>query len=274
MASVVEADLAELKRADAKAGVGMKFAHRLFDARWLRSPSARFQLTGVVNRIDRRVFHPGTCGEVRFLYRLAYAKKTPKGVVASRLPMTVNLVFWQQPQPQISAGDCSALARRWMAPAGAGGERPRALGARRQGPLRLPVLTRARLKSLEINLQSERWPSAVRPDMGGHAAYLLRVFHPVAGAERLEVAPLENVPDVPRLRKDAGLRAEARRLAEGRSERARDRRRDRRHPREVPGAAGGVGGAARARAPREPPLRAGLPRRRFLGRYARGASTA
>ncbi len=97
----------------------MKFAHRLFDARWLRAPWARFELTGVVNRIDRRVFHPGTCGEVRFIYRLAYEKETPKGRVASRLPMTVNLVFWQQPE----GGDCSAVARRWLAPAGATGDR-------------------------------------------------------------------------------------------------------------------------------------------------------
>lgn len=204
VADVVDADLAELKRADAKAGVGMKFAHRLFDARWLRSPSARFQLTGVVNRIDRRAFHPGTCGEVRFLYRLAYEKKTPKGVVASRLPMTVNLVFWQPSE----GGDCGAVARRWMAPAGTGGERLARWALDGGGPLRLASLSRARLESLEINLQSERWPSAVRPDMGGHAGYLLRVFHPVAGAERLEAAPLENVPDVARLRKDAALRAE------------------------------------------------------------------
>ncbi len=213
VASVVEADLAELRRADAKAGVGMKFAHRLFDARWLRAPSARFELIGVVNRIDRRAFAPATlasttCGEVRFLYRLAYEKKTTKGVVASRLPMTVNLVFWQQPDQQPHNDDCGAVARRWMAPAGANGERLARWALADGGPLRLSSLSRARLKSLEINLQSERWPSAVRPDLGGHAGYLLRVFHPTTNGERLEPAPLENVPDVARLRKDPKLRAE------------------------------------------------------------------
>jgi hypothetical protein len=198
---VIERDLDEVKRADPRAGVGTKFAHRLFDVRWLRSPSARFQLAGVANRIDRRVFHPGTCGEVRLIYRLRYEKKTPKGVVASRLPMTVNLVFWQLPE----GSDCTAVARRWMAPAGTSLAR---WALEPSGPLRLASLGRARLKSLEINLQSVRWPSLVRPDMAGHAEYLLRVFHPAAADERLVEAPLENVPDVPRLSGDAALRAE------------------------------------------------------------------
>jgi hypothetical protein len=204
---VIEADLEEARRTDPKAGVGMKFAHRLFDARWLRAPWARFELIGVANRIDRRVFHPGTCGEVRFIYRLGYAKPTARGQVASRLPMTINLVFWQLPE----AGGCSAVARRWLAPAGAAGDRLAAWSLDAAGPLRVATLSRARLKSLEINLQSARWPSAVRPDLGGHAEYLLRVFHPSAtggAGRRLEAAPLENVPDVARLRADPRLRAE------------------------------------------------------------------
>src|SRR5262249_19782193 len=54
----VAADLAALRASDPKSGVGMRYAHRLFDARWLESSDTRFELVAVVNRLDRRAFSP------------------------------------------------------------------------------------------------------------------------------------------------------------------------------------------------------------------------
>jgi hypothetical protein len=168
--ATLSADLHAAQGRDPTLGRTMRASHRLFDARWLTSPRAHFELVGVVNRLDRAPFTPGFCGETRFVYRLAYRQ----GEVYSRLPMTVNLVFFQEPQP-----DCRAVAQRWQR-AGANFE----LGA-------------AELKSIEVNLQSVRWPSTVRPDMAGYAEYVLRVFRPQGDA--LVAAALENTPDVPRL---------------------------------------------------------------------------
>jgi hypothetical protein len=58
-------DLKSIYSSDSRWGVGMKYVHRGFDPDWLTMPSARWQLSAVVNRIDRRAFHPGTCGVCR-----------------------------------------------------------------------------------------------------------------------------------------------------------------------------------------------------------------
>jgi hypothetical protein len=156
---------------------------RAFDLRWLGSPSARFELVAVVNRVDRLDLSPGTCGEVRLIYRLAY---TEQGL-GSRLPFLVNVVLdWP-------AGDCAAVARRWVK---ADGD---AAAWLRAGPL-----AGARLARVEVNAQVVRFPSGVETEFAGQAAYLLRVYT-VAG-EGLLRAPLENTPDVDRLRADPALR--------------------------------------------------------------------
>ena len=53
------------------------------------APFADYALIGVINRLDRVVFKSDSCGELRFLYRLEYEKDKR----ASRLPMTINVVF-------------------------------------------------------------------------------------------------------------------------------------------------------------------------------------
>ena len=177
--SIVESlakDLRQLQFADPRLGLTIKAPHRLFDAAWLRSPSARFELVGVINRMDRAVLDPGTCGELRFVYRLAYRKAEVSGSIYSRLPMTVNVVFL------LPRDDCGALARQWLA-----GIDLKALG----------TLNAEHLKSVEVNLQAVRWPATVRPDMGGHAEYFLRVFRREGGL--YVPSPLENMPDVERL---------------------------------------------------------------------------
>jgi hypothetical protein len=55
-------------------------------------------------------------------------------------------------------------------------------------------------------VQSVRWPSAVRPDLGGHAEYVLRAFAWDAASGGYRPRKLENTPDVPRLLHDRALR--------------------------------------------------------------------
>lgn len=175
--SIVESlteDLDELKKSDRRLSPSMTSPHRLFDSAWLRSPLATYELVGIVNRQDRAPLVPGSCGEWRFIYRLAYRTTGPSSVY-SRLPMTVNAVFRI---PRNTKDDCTAAAKSW----------------RSLSPGPPPKLT---LKSVEINLQSVRWPSTVRPDMGGYAEYLMRVFVP--GETGFVVSGLENTPDLLRL---------------------------------------------------------------------------
>jgi hypothetical protein len=187
----LEHDLRALTARDPQAGVSVRgHAHRTFDTRWLRAASAHFELIALANRMDRRALDRGGCGETRLIYRLAY--REPEA--ASRLPLTVALEFR-------AGDDCKALAASWLSPPLQGP----ALAARlRAGPL--AGLDRARLIQLAINVQAVRWPSAVRPDLGGHAEYLLRAFR--WQQDRYLPRKLENTPDVARLRRDRALRAQ------------------------------------------------------------------
>src|SRR5262249_27070450 len=109
----LEKDLADTKQDDPHSGVGMAKAHRLFDARWLRSKNARFELVAVSNRLDRKPFAPkGACGEVRLLYRLAYATTSKGTAIASRLPATIAFTAW------VGDADCATAAKRWLIPTG------------------------------------------------------------------------------------------------------------------------------------------------------------
>src|SRR5688572_32566992 len=110
IARVLRADIAEIYAADKRYGVGMKFTHRGFDPAWLSSASVRLELVAVVNRIDRRVFHPGTCGELRFVYRAAY-QAPDKDRFSSRLPLTINVVFFLSDDGERCARRARALAR-------------------------------------------------------------------------------------------------------------------------------------------------------------------
>lgn len=199
--AAVRADLEQDRRRDARAGVGMRYAHRQFDARWLSSEHARFELIAVVNRLDRRPFSPEHCGEVRLIYRLSYTVTTRTGRVDSRLPMTVNLVRHQPSDGR----DCADVARRWLAGNGQGEDV--AWLTADTGPLAPARLAAAPLKSVELNFQSVRWPSTVRPNLGGHAEYVLRVFHSTDTAPFLQPARLENTLDTERLARDRRLRA-------------------------------------------------------------------
>ena len=196
--------IARIQRSDRLAGVGIsRYPHRLFDARWLASPDAFFELVGVANRMDRRPFQSGACGETRLVYRLAY--RTP--AMQSRLPMTVNVEL--RGDAPDADGSCVGTARRWQPPLPSMADE--ALGrwlVSPDGPLAPQRLAPTRIAQITTNLQSVRWPSAVRPDLGGHAEYMLRAFRWNAGMQRFDVATLENTPDLAKLKANAPLRKE------------------------------------------------------------------
>ena len=188
----LKADVRALYAKDKAYGVGMRFSHRAFDFTWLDATDVRFELAAVANRVDRRPFARdandaprATCGELRVLYRLAYATTTKAGPFSSRLPMTMNVVFWLPPEPD---GGCAKAAR----------------ALEQDLPALVPTLAR---KSVEVNVQTLRWPSTVRPDLGGHAEYVLRVFEQTK--DGLVPAPLENTPDIERIARSPALRAQA-----------------------------------------------------------------
>ncbi|POR56499.1 hypothetical protein [Bosea psychrotolerans] len=180
---------------------------RVIDLGWLNSPIAQFRLSAVVNRLDRRDFASlggeTGCGEVRLIYRLAYAfeDRQLKRQLASRLPFTLNAVFTTAALPGETCNDTAAL---WLSQQ-ANTETAVSAKAIIDGPL---ARARLSLKQVEINAQIVRFPSGMETQFGGQAAYLLRVFAAARqdSALTLSPKPLENTPDIPRLKADAALR--------------------------------------------------------------------
>ncbi len=193
---VIANDLDKRAAEDPYLAVTMAKKHRLFNKAWLTSPKARFELVGIFNRADRDVFarsEDGRCGEIRFIYRLAYSFENQGKTVYSRLPMTVNVVFHAGGKHLPTEEDCRRVHSSWV----------EASTLKLEKTTFKPTL----LKSVEINLQSVRWPSSVRTDMGGYAEYLMRVFMRTESGKFI-VAAMENMPDVglinsnPSLKKD------------------------------------------------------------------------
>lgn len=163
----LRAEVAAFSKNNAGTGVGMKFEKRLFDAAFLNNSLARFALVGVVNRMDQAFKDPNACGELRFIYRLAYKV----GEVSSRLPMTINLIFKNKKQ-----NECSDLAQAWKDIDVDASAEDIAKRLIEEGPLSTTFFDRSAIDRLETNLQIVRWPAAVRGDFGGHAEYLLKVY--------------------------------------------------------------------------------------------------
>jgi len=177
---------------------------RSFDVRWLDSEKAFYSLAAVINRLDRREFTgQDGCGEVRLIYRLGYRDQIDGAAVASRLPLTVNVVL----QPPLQ-DNCVSVARRWVAPSTPQSSQSMADWLL-QGPL--SSLHKLELKQVEINAQIVRFPSGLETEFGGQAIYLLQI-HTLEKGEDGEVVAvankLENMPDVAALRSDDTLKAE------------------------------------------------------------------
>lgn len=178
--ATLEKDLETLRNSGPGYGPTMKHTRRTFDPRWLRSKLARMELAGVVLRMDRAFRRANQCGEFRLIYRLAYSD--PKIGIYSRLPFTALQVRGLK-KP------CSARLKEWNGP-----------NATEK------LLAASDLIDLEVNFQSLRMPAGARPDMGGYAEYLMRVFEKTS-ANAWKAKTLENTLDVSRLQKDPRLKS-------------------------------------------------------------------
>src|SRR5690606_13296857 len=100
----------------------------------------------------------------------------PQKPVSSRLPMTLNLILnAKNPNSSLT---CAEVAQRWRNLNVENLTISKAVDKifAEDGPLSPELRDRSLLKSLEMNLQIARKAAAVRPDFGGHAVYLLKVF--------------------------------------------------------------------------------------------------
>ena len=200
---VIVSDIEEIKKQEEK-GVRSAQNARSLDPDWLRSPIARYELVGVMNRLDRVSFDPAHCGEMRFVYRLSYDSQEDN--IYSRLPMTLMVKYlithqsgmsWEDEKRaysvlpgsekrtygnKVSAWDqCKRFARSWVYPKKM--KNPEKLlrwMTSNQGPLGSQLLTVGDFFSVETNIQAVRVPSGARSKLAGHAVYLLRVFSKVA----------------------------------------------------------------------------------------------
>jgi hypothetical protein len=199
----IASDVAAL-RAEMKAGGRQLYevtdgnVGRVIDMRWFTTNAARFRLVGVVNRLDRRDFSAirgeQGCGEVRFIYRLAYAFRKKGKLLSSRLPVNFNAVFSAGADAD---GGCTGVAGRWTPLVDESVD----VGWLTGGPLEKAEL---RFKQLELNAQVVRFPSGQETEFGGQAAYLMRIFG-LEGGTVVEKG-LENTPDKPRIAADAALK--------------------------------------------------------------------
>jgi D-alanyl-D-alanine dipeptidase len=172
---------------------------RVFNEKWLGSSDGLFILAGVINRIDRRDFDPGHCGELRLIYRLGYDVEMNGKTYASRMPFTVNMVF-NYPE---DGKNCQDVASLWRIE-GMDSDDPEAIAHRLlQGPLDFARLT---FKQMEINAQVARFPSDLENvenrKFAGQAIYWMRIFAVNGG--KFTPTKLENTPDVQAILNDPG----------------------------------------------------------------------
>lgn len=174
---------------------------RVLDVGWLRAQDVRAPLVAMVYRPDRADFLPGTCGELRLVYRLAYLQTVQGGVRTSRLPFTINVV---STLPDDGAR-CREVARSFRAPA-IGDDASAVADRLLAGPL---APERTTFRQIEIDAQIVRWPSDLERvdgrNFAGQALYWLRIFAP--HGDRLVPVPLENTPDVQAIAADPSKRA-------------------------------------------------------------------
>jgi len=176
----------------------------LFDRDALNAPGTRFDLAGIVNRMDRAFVSPEACGEIRLVYRpIANNDSTNKDAPPSRLPMTLNLVMKAKPA---NANDvtCAALAARWLAMADQPPASERAAMLIAKGGA-LEWVSHDAIDRIEIDVQIAR-ASADANDFEGRANYLMKVFR--YDGQRFAESPLENQIDAARIRADAKLLAD------------------------------------------------------------------
>jgi hypothetical protein len=202
---VLRDDVVETKRRFPLARPTSVLGFRQFDPSWLDSPEMSFDLVGVFNRLDRKAFYTGTCGEIRFVYRLRYETTQGGQAMRGRLPLSINVVFLVDGTQNGNERPCADIARAWQQPKDTNLSQQAWL--RQQGALTPGVRRRWSLKAVETNLQTIRLQSTVHTSLAGHIEYSLRVFR-AKDDNRTEFfeAALENMPDVEKLKADPTLR--------------------------------------------------------------------
>lgn len=194
----------------ADVGTGTDPLHRKFERNYLDSKAARFNLAGVINRMDRAYRSPETCGEIRLLYRLAYNVKAAlikpgangrpvrTGELVdteSRLPVSLNLVLRAKNtdgNPADDKSQCQDLAKRWL-DAGNSGLKGKDLALSLLKPEgALAKLDPSQIDRLETNIQVMRLPTTVSEGFGGNAEYLLNIFNWNPGTKTFDRKRLEN----------------------------------------------------------------------------------
>ena len=176
-------------------GVGEGFAVQLFDRAVLNSRDTRFVLAGIVNRMDRAYVSEESCGEIRLIYRLTrFDSKPDGGKVATRLPMTFNLVMKARDARQTDASgkpiSCAEIARRWLD----NGNWQELIASRDE----------AMLDRIETNIQVSIAPKSALHDF--RSDYLLKVFKYNGATKIFAEAVLENQIDRDRILGDDALR--------------------------------------------------------------------
>jgi len=191
--------------ADQTIGIGTSFDFQLFDRAELYSPTTRFVLAGIVNRMDRSYVQPENCGEIRLIYRLTQIDAPLVGdhQASARLPMTLNLIMKAKSEEDKGLS-CAELARRWFASGEwtlAGAELAERLSAP-GGPLE--QVRPDHIMRIETNLQIVH--VAQSPGREFRTDYLLKVFDYQRNTNTFEEATLENQIDRARIMADEGLR--------------------------------------------------------------------
>jgi hypothetical protein len=192
-------------------GVGPSFDWQMFDRDSLYSRQSRFVLAGIVNRMDRTYVSPGTCGEIRLIYRLTREGDTTasENAVSPRLPMTLNVVLKARGEKALARGvtiTCQDIARRWLAiadwPQTGADLAIRLMSA--GGPLEF--IEPVDVDRIETNLQIAHAPKSTIRDF--RTDYLMKLFRYNAQSKQFEEAPLENQIDRKRIFADARLKRE------------------------------------------------------------------
>jgi hypothetical protein len=176
---------------------------QLFDRAPLYSDESRFVLSGIVNRMDRAYVAPGTCGEIRLIYRLipTNVAQAADSLASPRLPMTLNVVL--KARGDHAAVSCAEVARRWLA----AGDLPLAGTALAEklaapdGPLGL--IAPQDIDRIETNIQIVH--ARKSPTRDFRTDYLLKVFNFNTQTQAFEETPLENQIDRARLLADPKL---------------------------------------------------------------------
>jgi len=176
--SIVTGDLQDL-RVIANATEGQ------LSPNFLTDPGSRVDLVGVINRMDRQFIRDPTsgltptqldCGEVSLIYRFSYSIRD--GKQASRLPVTLNLVF--PALPSRAGITCREIARRWadeMEPRTPRSPKRQAADLRNRDRGALAFLNGRDLIRVELNMQAYRKSASTdTTNFGTEAAYLIRVF--------------------------------------------------------------------------------------------------